>query len=1088
MSFYADLHVHSRFSRATARSCDLAHLAFWAQKKGIEVVGTGDFTHPGWFAELEQNLIPAEPGLFALREGIEALSGEELAPSCRGSVRFMLSVEISTIYKKGERTRKVHHVVYAPDLESAKRFTQSLSRIGNLSSDGRPILGLDSRNLLEIVLESAEGCHLVPAHIWTPWFSALGSKSGFDSIDDCYADLAPHIFAVETGLSSDPEMNWRVASLDRFRLVSNSDAHSPAMLGREACIFDGERDYFSIFRALSTGEGYGGTVEFFPEEGKYHLDGHRKCGVRLTPEQTREHGGRCPQCGGLITVGVMSRVDELAEPDHRPPPSTAGRVQSLVPLAEVIAELYGVGSKSIRVQRSYEHLLSELGPELFILGAADPEEIRRRGSPLLAEAITRLRAGKVIREAGYDGEYGVIRLFESDELGCRNRGGLLFETPPVRKPAPKAAKARKGESKSSEPGVRTAVGSVAGLPQVAEVKPAASREPEASPLSGLDEAQRAAVEAVEGPVLIAAGPGSGKTRTLTHRLAHLVRSRGARPESCLALTFTRRAAEQMRERLRALLPDCGDRFPVLTFHALSLQLLTEFRDRAGLPERFRLAAEAERLQLLQDHLQLKEREARRLISEISRIKRSRSGDERPELLSALETYQREMRAAGLLDFDDLVALAADLLERDEEIRRLLQQRFNWISIDEYQDVDAAQYRLLALLVSPRADICAIGDPDQSIYGFRGSDPSFFRRFQQDYPGARVFALTANYRSGSHIVRASWQVMARSVPDHAELRALLDTTGTITIHQAASERAEAEFVVQSVERLLGGHSFFSLDSGRSGSGAAVDPGAERSDLCFGDFAVLLRTEAQAEPVREALARSGIPFQLRSHQRLFEQPGVRDLVLRLDRAVPGRNALDALKEAARSSVSEADEADRDAVAERNRAALEMLEPLALARGSDLERFRREVMLGEQIDTWDPRADRVSILTLHAAKGLEFPVVFILGCEQGILPLLWPGSDPSAIEEERRLFYVGMTRSQQLLYLCHARKRRWQGRVRPGEPSTFLQDIQQELLERSRAGGRKKRRPDPDGQLELFQPYCVRSPSSRGRYRRGSSRARP
>ena len=233
MAFYADLHIHSKYSRATSKNCDLKHLAYWARKKGITVVGSGDFTHPVWQAELKEQLVPAEPGLFRLRPDLEKEVTTMLPPACQGTTRFMLSVEISTIYKKGDKTRKIHHLLYAPNFSAVERMTERLSRIGNVKSDGRPILGLDSRHLLEITLESDPGSYLVPAHIWTPWFAALGSKSGFDAIDECYADLAPHIFAVETGLSSDPEMNWRVSSLDRFRLVSNSDAHSPEKLGRE---------------------------------------------------------------------------------------------------------------------------------------------------------------------------------------------------------------------------------------------------------------------------------------------------------------------------------------------------------------------------------------------------------------------------------------------------------------------------------------------------------------------------------------------------------------------------------------------------------------------------------------------------------------------------------------------------------------------------------------------------------------------------------------------------------------------------------------------------------------------------------------
>ena len=459
MTFYADLHVHSKYSRATSRNCDLEHLAIWARKKGIGIVGTGDFTHPAWRAELKDKLVPAEPGLFRLRPDLERAVEERLPPACRSrrtAVRFMLSVEISTIYKKFDKTRKIHHLIYTPDFDSTDRVVDSLSRIGNLHSDGRPILGLDSRHLLEIALESGPGSYLVPAHIWTPWFAALGSKSGFDAIDDCYGDLAPHIFAVETGLSSDPPMNWRVSSLDRFRLVSNSDAHSPEKLGREVCVFDTELDYFALRRALETGQGYEGTLEFFPEEGKYHLDGHRNCHVRLSPGETRAHEGRCPACGKPLTVGVMHRVEDLADrPEEAAPPETAGTMQSLVPLPEILSEIHQVGPKSKRVAQHYESLLGQLGPELQLLNTLPLEDIAPAASSLVTEAVSRLRKQEVIRHAGYDGVYGTIRLFQDVELRQYTRGASLF-----REDSPAAASAE-GESAHSsvDAGARNPVGS-----------------------------------------------------------------------------------------------------------------------------------------------------------------------------------------------------------------------------------------------------------------------------------------------------------------------------------------------------------------------------------------------------------------------------------------------------------------------------------------------------------------------------------------------------------------------------------------------------------------------------------------------------
>jgi DNA helicase-2/ATP-dependent DNA helicase PcrA len=450
VGFYADLHVHSRYSRATSRNCDLEHLALWARKKGITVVGTGDFTHPAWFAELKDQLVAAEPGLYRLRPDLERIVAGRLPRACHGATRFMLSVEISTIYKKDDATRKVHHLVYAPDFATAERVSRRLGKIGNLASDGRPILGLDSRNLLEITLESSPDAYLVPAHIWTPWFAALGSKSGFDSIDLCYADLSPHIFAVETGLSSDPPMNWRVSSLDRFRLVSNSDAHSPEKLGREACAFSGNLDYFAIRNALETGQGYDGTVEFFPEEGKYHLDGHRACQVRLEPHETRAAGGTCSVCGKPLTVGVMHRIEALSDRGNVASPGTAGRVENLVPLPEVLSELCQVGCKSKRVSRQYEELLGQLGPELPLLTKVPLDDIRRATSSLFAEAVNRLREHRVIREAGYDGAYGTIRLFNDEELRNHPAGQSVFgdkrlHASPSDKPFPGPANIRQSK-------------------------------------------------------------------------------------------------------------------------------------------------------------------------------------------------------------------------------------------------------------------------------------------------------------------------------------------------------------------------------------------------------------------------------------------------------------------------------------------------------------------------------------------------------------------------------------------------------------------------------------------------------------------
>jgi DNA helicase II / ATP-dependent DNA helicase PcrA len=409
MPFYADLHVHSRYARATSRNADLVELAWWARRKGITVLGTGDFTHPAWFEELTRSLVPAEPGLFRLRDELEQGVVERLPASCRAPLRLLLTVEVSTAFHRDGRARRMHHLLYVPDMRAAAALNDRLGRSGNLTEDGRPTLAMDAGDLLEATLESGDGAYLVPAHVWTPWVGVLSATAGFDSIEACYGELADHIFAVETGLSADPPMNWRVSILDRFRSVSYSDAHAPSRLGREATELATELDYFAIRDALRTGVGLLGTVELFPEEGRYHLSGHQRCGVRLEPAEARQAGLRCPVCGKRLTMGVLQRVEDLAD---RPPgarPAGAPGSRNLLPLDEVVAEVTGVGRTSKTVRRTVDAMLEVLGPELPVLERVAVEAIATAGFPAVADAIGKVRRGQVVRDPGFDGEYGSIR-------------------------------------------------------------------------------------------------------------------------------------------------------------------------------------------------------------------------------------------------------------------------------------------------------------------------------------------------------------------------------------------------------------------------------------------------------------------------------------------------------------------------------------------------------------------------------------------------------------------------------------------------------------------------------------------------------
>jgi len=696
---------------------------------------------------------------------------EGLPAACAGEVRFVLQVEISNIYKRCGRTRKNHNLVFLPSLGAVEIFNAKLGAIGNLGSDGRPILGLDARHLLEIALETDPLAFLVPAHIWTPWFSLLGSKSGFDSLEECFGDLAGHVFAAETGLSSDPPMNWRVRSLDRLTLISNSDAHSPGKLGREANLLDIDLGYEPLLEALRDRRGFLGTIEFFPEEGKYHLDGHRKCGQRLEPKATRELGGRCPICGGPITVGVMSRVDELADRAAREKPPSAAPFRSLVPLDEIAGEALGCGASSGRAASLVERVLSEVGPELVALETAPLEELSRIGGPALAEAVRRVRCGELAIDAGYDGEFGTVRIFgdgeRADILGQLSMAGGEAPARPARKRAREAAV--QSEKPAPKPAVEKAAARIAFDPE--------------DPLAGLDPSQRRVAESLSGPLLVVAGPGTGKTRTLVARIAHQVAAGIVKPGEVLAIAFTNQAADELRERLAAALPaSAGFGKPfVATFHALCLHLLDSCG--GGAP--------------------------------------------------AIETQE---------DLDALLDKGLALLG-DDVMRDRVAARFRSVSVDEYQDVSDVQAEIVAALSPGGRALCAIGDPDQAIYGFRGARPGHFARFEERYPGAVRSSLDTSYR-----LTACVRDVARAVLPTAPYLSVREEGAKVELLACPSPAAEAQRIAARIESLVGGTSHRNVGRGKGGA---------FGEIGFGEIAVLSRTKAQRREILAALGERGIP---------------------------------------------------------------------------------------------------------------------------------------------------------------------------------------------------------------------------------------
>jgi DNA helicase-2/ATP-dependent DNA helicase PcrA len=932
MEIVADFHVHSLHSIATGQNANLEHLDLWGRYKGLAVVGTGDCTHPEWLKELNAKLTPVAAGVYGLKEEL-ALPLKLSGPHWEhiSSVRFVVTGEVSAIYSKGGRVRKVHLLLILSGLEGAERLSRRLGQLGNVVADGRPILGLDAKYLLELTLEADPEALVIPAHVWTPWFSVLGAKSGFDTLEECFEEQINHIYALETGLSSDPPMNWRVSGLDRYLLVSNSDAHSPQKLAREANIFTVAPTYPDMAQAIRSQEGFAGTLEFFPEEGKYHLDGHRKCGQRLTPEQARDLDGRCPQCQKPLTLGVMHRVMDLAD---RPEGSTtpgSKPFESLVALPAILGEVLEVGSSSKKVERFYFRLLEKLGPELDILRRVAREDVAREGGELLAYALEKMRRGEVHIAPGYDGVFGEIALLTPEERD-RFRGQSVFWS--VKAPA----------SISAKPQVKT-------LPGIRINAQAAGEAPESPTLEvaelllvGLNPMQQQAVTHQSPPLIVQAGPGTGKTRALTHRLAYLLQERHVPPESILALTFTRQAAKEMTSRVYRLLPGFPglERCTIGTFHALGLKLLAE----CGFTRE--VADEERRRALVQEVAKEFGLSVSRLDRQVSRAKQALygPGDVSPgEALppaQAFLAYEALLEREQLWDYEDLLARPLRLLQEDSGLRGSYQARFSHLLVDEYQDLNEVQYLFFRALAGPEAEIMVIGDPHQAIYGFRGARPEYFSRFAKDWPGALTLSFTETYRLPMPLLTASQRLLPEASDGPQVSRRAGDRP--VVLLEAASPQEEALAIARHIEALVGGLDHRSLEDD---SLRYQEPAVE---VGFKDIAVLFRLHAQGPELFAALTAAGIPCELAGQ-------GV----------------------------------------------------------------------GPEVTGIDLAAERVKLLTLHAAKGLEFPYVFIAGCESGLLPLEPEGREPSDPEEERRLFYVGLTRAQCQVFLSHARSRTLWGKNR-------------------------------------------------------------
>ncbi|MDI3480678.1 MAG: hypothetical protein PWQ97_333 [Tepidanaerobacteraceae bacterium] len=1093
--FIADFHIHSKYSRATSGQCNPETLEMWARRKGIDVVGTGDFTHPAWREELKNKLVPSGEGLYVLKDDFriqDEVAKDSLTP------QFIVSGEISSIYKKNGRVRKVHNLIILPSLEEAESLSRRLEAVGNLHSDGRPILGLDSRVLLEMVLEVCPDAIFIPAHIWTPHFSLYGAYSGFDDIRECFEDLTGYISALETGLSSNPPMNWRLSALDGFTLVSNSDAHSPMNLGREANVFDAELSYRGILRALkgSGTDKFHGTIEFFPEEGKYHYDGHRKCNVCWSPADTIAAGGKCPVCGGKITVGVLHRVESLADRPEGFKPSTARPFESLVPLHEVIASSIGSSASSVKVKRKYEDMIRNLGPEFYILRKAPLKDIELLAGPYIAEGIRRLRCGEIEIKPGYDGEYGKIKIMDKNEINmlsgqlclindkCTNAKGAI----------PGSIENKKISTDKAE-SAQFLVDCCAPSDSMDAVKTAPS-----DILYGLNQEQWEAVSASCPAMAVIAGPGTGKTKTLICRIAYLIEKCGVNPSCITAVTFTNKAANEMRTRLKEHFGEGwkASAVNIGTFHSICLQLLSKWKDATNLT----IIDEYTAVSIVEEILKnLKLRISPwDVLRGISLIKNGIAGakDSKSNIpADVYDSYCSQLKRYGLMDYDDILI---EVLRRFEDNNTLdipesgEENCFSHLLVDEFQDINDIQYHLIKEWGKKSKSVFFIGDPDQCIYGFRGSDFRFFERLKQDFPGIRYVRLTQNYRSTPEIIASAKSVISKKTAagETCPLYAKRESGSKVRLIKASDEFAEAVFIAKEINRMVGGIDM--LDA-HALSGPGKKRPATRHTRGFSDIAVLYRTNRQAEILEQCLSKEGIQYVVAGRDEFLSEKPVRKAIAFFRFLLNPSNVASLLLYLKTENIysEDLDQKVLKSYAAGEKSVLQLIRlmektELVLQEAAKLQHFTemlrkyepivhkekpekiitswindnstsglkcmelllntavmydkmssfiQNLVLGRESDVMRSGSkaycpDAVWLMTIHAAKGLEFPTVFIYGANDGIIPLKSSSSRCYDIDEERRLFYVGMTRAQEELILVTSRT-----------PSLFIGDISEEQL---------------------------------------------
>jgi len=966
--FIADFHIHSHYSIATSKFSNFYEYAKKAYYKGIDLIGTGDGIHPGLLNEIEEYLTEDENnGLLKLKEEYQKKLIKEIPNILTNkNIRFIITTEISTIYKKNNKVRKLHHLFLIPDLPTAKKISKKLDSIGNIRSDGRPILGMDSSELLKIFLDINEDIIYIPAHIWTPHFSLFGAKSGFDTIEECFGDLEKYIYAVETGLSSDPPMNWLISQLDNRFLVSNSDAHSPENLGREANLFHASFSYNGILNALkntNNDDKILGTIEFYPEEGKYHWDGHRKCGIYLSPKEAKKYNNICPVCGKPLTMGVLHRVYELADKPENTKGPKAKPFHSIVTLKQIIADSINKNPKSKAVEKIYNNIIRANGNEFDILLNNDIDNLKIN-EPIIKYAISKVRNNNIYIRPGFDGEYGIVSVFSPEEKKEILSNAIFID--------------QKIQTKKDK--IKPNNNTTANAPELQQLSLNITPQ---NQTQILNKNQEKIINNKDKFVFIQAGPGTGKTFTIIKKLETLKKE--LETNKILFVTFTDSAANEIKNRINI----SSHNLYIGTFHSISKRILQEIYNIS-----INLITTQDQIFILQQ-LGLKKGYNKFLIKiEQYKIDGSISVIDEEKLL--IQKYINFLQQNNLYDFNDILL---KFIEIHDSKKFLIKYLF----VDEVQDCNKLQFNWIKKLTDNLQQLILIGDYYQSLYKFRGAEPETILKLDELFPKIKFLTLQISYRLPQNFINISSEIISKKTIN-ISLKSSSDEKGDFYIIEHPNSKIEKSFFIKELKKLIG-----TLD---------MNIGNTAGEYYPNDIAFIFRTNQKLKEYLTYFRQHNFPVKVFFDDTFLKNEKIIKILYAL-RAIENKNNKffeEIFYKISRTNINLMDSPENllkkinficSSLNISNDDDIELLIDI-LQNSDDLNSTINELLNHKRISN---QKNNINFLTVHSAKGLEFPVVIIPSLQKNYFPI-----KNGDMDEEERLFYVALTRSSEKIYLSY------------------------------------------------------------------------